>query len=186
MAEDKHAADAPEAAPKNKSPLVKFIVIGLIASLVTAGGLFGAFLVFGEHPPQADSADENAEDGSGEGDTKKKKKKKKKKSDSESAPTYMKLENLTVNLGGGRDRFLALSLEIKIAEPAAQKLLTDRMPEVKNLILMTLSAHTPEELGTVDGKTALAQKLRDDLNALIDEDEDTGVADIFFTQFIIQ
>lgn len=186
MAEDKHAADAPDAATKNKSPLVKFIVIGLIASLVTAGGLFGAFMVFGEHPPQADSADENAEDGSGEGDTKKKKKKKKKKSDSDAAPTYMKLENLTVNLGGGRDHFLALSLEMKIAEPAAQKLLTDRMPEVKNLILLTLSAHTPEELGTVEGKTALAQKLRDDLNTLIDEDEDTGVADIFFTQFIIQ
>lgn len=184
MAEDNHAAEGQDGSPK-KSGLVKFIVIGLVASLITAGGLFGAFMVFGEHPPQAENPDENAEDGGGEESTKKKKKKKK-KADSEATPTYMKLENLTVNLAGGRDHFLALSMELKIAEPEAQKLLTDRMPEVKNLVLLTLSAQTPDSLGSVEGKTALAQKLRDDLNAMIDQDEDTGVADIFFTQFIIQ
>jgi len=120
----------------------------------------------------------------------KKKKKKKKKGEGgggeHGAAAYMKLDNLTVNLSGGKDHFLAVSMELKLAEPEAQVHLTERLPEVKNLVLITLSAQTPDSLSSVDGKNALAQKLRDDLNALIDEDEETGVENVFFTQFIIQ
>ncbi|NCU95747.1 MAG: hypothetical protein EBV48_07715 [Betaproteobacteria bacterium] len=104
----------------------------------------------------------------------------------EHPPTYFKLEQMTVNLAGGKDHFLATNLELRLGEPEAEKLLSARMPEVKNLVLLTLSAQTPEALANLEGKTALAQKLRDDLNALIDQDEDTGVADVFFTSFIIQ
>ncbi|MBU3694079.1 MAG: hypothetical protein FGM40_04535 [Rhodocyclaceae bacterium] len=188
MAEENHAAEA-AAGAAGKKGLLKLILVAVGASVLTAGGMFGAFMVLGEHPPQAASPDEHADEadgGDGQNTEKKKKKKKKKHDGPELPPTYMKLDNLTVNLAGGKDHFLAANLELKIAEPDAQRLLTERLPEVKNLVLLTLSSQTPDALATVEGKTALAQKLRDDLNTLIDQDEETGVADIFFTQFIIQ
>jgi flagellar FliL protein len=188
MSEEKKAEDAPADVPK-KSGMLKLIVVAVVGVVLGAGGAAVALLVLGEHPPQAENPDEAADEAGQDGhDGEKKKKKKKKKKDGEHElpPTYMKLDNLTVNLSGGKDHFLAMSMELKIAEPEAQQQLTTRMPEVKNLVLITLSAQTPESLGSVEGKTALAQKLRDDLNALIDQDEETGVADVFFTQFIIQ
>ena len=186
MAEENHAAEAADA-PK-KSGKLKLIIIAAVGILLGLGVAAGAFLMLGEHPPQAENPDEHAGEGDGgsaDGEKKKKKKKKKKDGEPELPPAYMKLDNLTVNLAG-KDHFLAASMELKLAEPEAQRLLSERLPEVKNLILITLSANTPDALSTVEGKLALAQKLRDDLNALIDQDEDTGIVDVFFTQFIIQ
>ncbi|MFZ4499438.1 MAG: flagellar basal body-associated FliL family protein [Burkholderiales bacterium] len=182
MAEENHAAEAADA-PK-KSGKMKLVIIAVVGLVLGLGVAAGAFLLLGEHPPQAENPDEHSEDAPADGE-KKKKKKKKKSGEPELPPVYMKLENLTVNLSG-KDHFLAASMELKLAEPEAQRLLTERLPEVKNLILITMSSNTPDSLATVEGKTALAQKLRDDLNALIDQDEDTGIADVFFTQFIIQ
>jgi flagellar FliL protein len=185
MSEEKHAADGAAEAPA-KSGKLKLVVIAVVGILLGLGIAAGAFLALGEHPPEPEAtADHGADEDAVDGEKKKKKKKKKKSGEPELPPVYMKLENLTVNLAG-KDHFLAASMELKIAEPEAQMLLTQRLPEVKNLVLITLSANTPDSLTTVEGKTALAQKLRDDLNALIDQDEDTGVADVFFTQFIIQ
>ena len=185
MAEEKHAAEGAAEAPAKSGKLkpILMAVIGLVLGLAIAAG---AFFALGEHPPAPEASEgHDAEEGTADDEPKKKKKKKKKGSEPELPPTYMKLDNLTVNLSG-KDHFLAASMELKIAEPEAQRRLTERLPEVKNLVLLTLSGNTPDTLSTVEGKTALAQKLRDDLNALIDEDEDTGVADVFFTQFIIQ
>jgi len=182
MAEENHAAEAADA-PK-KSGKMKLVIIAVVGLVLGLGVAAGAFLLLGEHPPQAKNPDEHSEDAPADVE-KKKKKKKKKSGEPELPPVYMKLENLTVNLSG-KDHFLAASMELKLAEPEAQRLLTERLPEVKNLILITMSSNTPDSLATVEGKTALAQKLRDDLNALIDQDEDTGIADVFFTQFIIQ
>lgn len=184
MAEEKHAAEGAADAPAKSGKLKPLVMaaVGLVLGLVIAAG---AFFALGEHPPAPEATDGHDADGDASDGEPKKKKKKKKKGEPELPPTYMKLDNLTVNLSG-KDHFLAASMELKIAEPEAQRLLSERLPEVKNLVLITLSANTPDTLATVEGKTALAQKLRDDLNALIDEDEDTGVADVFFTQFIIQ
>ncbi len=184
MSEEKHAAQGAADAPA-KSGKLKLVIIAVVGLVLGLGIAAGAFFALGEHPPEPEHADE-ATDGGDHADGEKKKKKKKKKHDGpELPPVYMKLDNLTVNLAG-KDHFLAASMEMKIAEPEAQRLLSERLPEVKNLVLITLSAQTPDSLATVEGKTALAQKLRDDLNALIDQDEDTGIADVFFTQFIIQ
>ena len=184
MSEEKHAAEGAAEAPA-KSGKLKLVVIAVVGIVLGLGIAAGAFFALGEHPPEPEATDEHGSDHDPADGEKKKKKKKKKHDGPELPPVYMKLENLTVNLAG-KDHFLAASMELKIAEPEAQMLLTQRMPEVKNLVLITLSAQTPDALSTVEGKTALAQKLRDDLNALIDQDEDTGVADVFLTQFIIQ
>jgi len=188
MSEEKHAAEGAADAPA-KSGKLKLIIIAVVGIVLGLGIAAGAFFALGEHPPAPEPADEadagDHGDGEGDGEKKKKKKKKKKHDGPELPPVYMKLDNLTVNLAG-KDHFLACSLELKIAEPEAQAALSARLPEVKNLVLITLSAQTPDSLTTVEGKTGLAQKLRDDLNALIDQDEDTGIADVFFTQFIIQ
>ncbi len=185
MSEEKHAAEGAADAPA-KSGKGKLIIIAVVGVVLGLGIAAGAFFMLGEHPPEPEATEgHDAEGDATDGEPKKKKKKKKKHDGPELPPVYMKLDNLTVNLAG-KDHFLACSMELKIAEPEAQAALSARMPEVKNLVLITLSAQTPDSLTTVEGKTGLAQKLRDDLNALIDQDEDTGVADVFFTQFIIQ
>ncbi|WP_109041525.1 flagellar basal body-associated protein FliL [Azospira sp. I13] len=59
-------------------------------------------------------------------------------------------------------------------------------PKVQHALILILSAETPESLQTLEGKEALAQRIRKALNALLKEDEKSGVKEVLFTNFIMQ
>lgn len=168
-------APAGDAPPSKKGKLV-IILVAVLALLAGAGG--GAFFMLSSAPAEAEVDD----DGSGTATPAKKKK----RVQYDGPPVYLRLDPLTVNLADPGNTYLAANIELQLAEPPVGEVFKLRAPEIRNLVLMTVSSQTPDTLVKLEGKQELATTLRSRLNELIGEDEETGVVDVFFTQFIMQ
>jgi len=83
-------------------------------------------------------------------------------------------------------RVLQITIVLEIAHAEAAQLLATMRPKVQHRIILLLSSEAVADLQTVKGKQALQGRLLSELNGLIDETSDTGVSDVFFTNFIIQ
>lgn len=85
----------------------------------------------------------------------------------EVAPTYLALENFTVNLQPeGGDQYLQVALNLKIADPTAVESLKTRMPEVRNRILLLLSSKRASELSSTAGKEHLGVEIQGAINRI--------------------
>ncbi len=74
-----------------------------------------------------------------------------------------------------------------MADPKVQEKLKQHMPEVRDALLRLLTSKTAEELMTAEGKTALAEEVRKEVNRVIGAKKASqGVKDVLFTSFIIQ
>ena len=90
-----------------------------------------------------------------------------KKAEVEIAPTYLQLENFTVNLQPETgDQYLQVTMSLKIADPTAVEGLKTRMPEIRNRMLMLLSSKKPSELVSTAGKEHLGIEVQDAINRI--------------------
>lgn len=128
---------------RNRLPLI----IGAVVLLAAIGG--GGYWVLGH---------KNAADATAEAE---------KKPVVEIAPTYLQLENFTVNLQPETgDQYLQVSISLKIADPTAVEGLKTRMPEIRNRMLMLLSSKKPSELVSTAGKEHLGIEVQDAINRI--------------------
>lgn len=182
MSDAAPSAEAAAAAPGDEPPKKKrgkrLLIVAVVAILLAGGGA-GAFF-FLSHGDTAHP--EGGAKGAGHPDASPPKK----KVEYDGPPVYQRLEPATVNLAGGSGNFLAANVELKLAEPKVAEDLKIRAPEIRNLVLMTLSAQRPEDIANAEGKAKLAQKLREEINKIVKLDQETGVIDVFFTEFIMQ
>lgn len=84
-------------------------------------------------------------------------------------PVFVNLEPFTVNLQpeGGADQYLQTVAVLKIADTATADILKQYMPEVRHRILLLLSGKHASELATPQGREALAEQLRREVNRII-------------------
>jgi flagellar protein FliL len=86
---------------------------------------------------------------------------------------FLALESFTVNLISddtqpqAQAQYLQASLTLKLFESGHINLVKDRMPEVRNRILMVLSSKRVKELLSVDGKRKLALEIADAVKDII-------------------
>ncbi len=166
---EKAAAQGAEQAPAKKKKLL-IIVVALLVVVLAAGG--GAFLLLSGKPATEQQADEEEAEAHAEEEAK--------------PPVYEKLETFTVNLAD-QESYLQAEISLKVADPKVQEKLKQRMPEVRDALLRLLSSKTAEELMSADGKTALAEEVRKEVNRVIGAKKASqGVKDVLFTSFIIQ
>lgn len=98
-------------------------------------------------------------------------------------PMYS-LDSFVVNLAeAGGNRYLRVTMELELADEMLRNELDQRLPQVRNAMLMTLPSKTPDEINTVDGKLALRDQLIDEINSFLTTGE---VTNIYFTEFVIQ
>lgn len=132
-------SDAPAAEKKGGSK--KLIVIALVAVLAAGGGGAGAFFFLGG----------KAEAGEAKAETKKKAAK----------PLFTTLDPFTVNLQDTRgERFAQIGITLQFEDPKLEMELKDRLPAVRNEILLLISSKEIEELLTTEGKQKLAEEIR--------------------------
>jgi flagellar FliL protein len=130
------------AEPKKKSGK-KFIVIALVALLAAGGGGGGAWYFLGQ---------KKAEDGEEVAEPKKKKAAK---------PLFTTLEPFTVNLQDPRgERFAQIGITLQFEDPKVEIDLKDRLPAVRNEILLLISSKQIDELLSTEGKQKLAEEIR--------------------------
>lgn len=189
MSKEAKPADNAEAAPP-KSKKMMIIVLALVLVLVIVGG-GAAFLLMKKNTDEHADEEEAAEVA--------KPKKKDKKKDAHSAPSFMPLENFTVNLlsEGNGDQYLQIGITLELEDAHAEQDVKQTMPKIRNAITLLLSGKKGSELISKEGKENLSEELKRAMNDVIDppklnkkgekvHSEDAGVKDVLFTSFIIQ
>jgi flagellar FliL protein len=162
------------AAPKKKSK--KLLIIILAVVLLLAGGGGAAFFMLKKKGADAHHDGEKAKPA--------------KKDPSVFAP----LDPFTVNLNDpGREHYLQIGLTYEVASADVGDALKNQMPLIRSRVLLLLTSKSADELGSPQGKSALAN----DLVALARgalanspapgaQNAERGVIDVHFSSFIIQ
>lgn len=102
-------------------------------------------------------------------------------------PVYVAVEPFTVNLHDEHGRILYIGVSLKVADKDVAKLLKNRMPQVRNRILLTLTRQDADTLMTPRGKQALAAAIRKAVSRPFNRRANPlAVTDVLFTNFIVQ
>jgi flagellar FliL protein len=98
-------------------------------------------------------------------------------------PLYS-LDTFIVNLAdAGRNRYLRVTMDLELAASTDDGTLSERLPQVRDSILMILPSKQFDEIASMEGKIALRDEIMEKLNSLFAK---TVVTNIFFTEFVVQ
>jgi flagellar FliL protein len=159
------AAPPPAPPKKKKKPL---LIVGILMTVLLGGGGAAWYFLQDKQDKTAPSEHEGAE-------------KAKKLS------LFVPLETFTVNLHGEEDHFLQIGLTLQVTDETTVDEIKQQMPLIRNRLLLLLSAKTPDDLATLEGKQKLAaQILAESRLPLSGKTEDRGIQNVLFSSFVIQ
>lgn len=176
------AAEPANAVPPRKSKKLLIIFAAALVVFLAVGGTAVFFLMKGQNNKDAENGEVASENTKID----------KKKGAKEVAPVYVALDAFTVNLvPENGDQFLQLTISVEVANLYVGDRLKTYTPKLRNNIMMLLSGKKASELVTKDGKEALANEIRDQINDILEQGnkektEDGPVKEVLFTSFIIQ
>jgi flagellar FliL protein len=144
-ADAKASGDA-QKAPRSRGKLMLLLAIVL---LMVGGGGAGAYVFLSGGDESAGAADVEAR---------------------EQPSIFVPLETFTVNLLPTEDlqQYLQTNVTLKLTSQTTADTLKNRMPEVRNRILLILSAKRPNELMPVAGKQKLATEISDAVQGMVE------------------
>ena len=94
------------------------------------------------------------------------------------------LETFIVNLADEeRSRYLRITMDLELVETTDSEKLNQRLPQIRDRILMILPSKRFEEIASMEGKTALRDEIINKLNSLFPR---AVITNIFFTEFVVQ
>lgn len=94
------------------------------------------------------------------------------------------LDTFIVNLADEkRNRYLRVTMDLELVDAMDTDKLTERLPQVRDSILMILPSKRFVEIASMEGKTALRDEIIAKLNSLYSKEV---VSNIFFTEFVVQ
>lgn len=98
-------------------------------------------------------------------------------------PLYS-LSTLIVNLSDdGGKRYLRTTLELELSVPEVSEEIVNRLPQIKDTILIILSTKKFNDVNSMEGKIRLRDEIIEKVNTLLTKGQLTN---IFFTEFVIQ
>jgi flagellar FliL protein len=105
------------------------------------------------------------------------------------APLFLQLDSFTVNLLTSTTedpQFLQVGISLQLLQEKSPDQIKQRLPHVKNQILMLLTNSKASEIATLEGKEMLIGKIVSQINDLYKLGDQNPVVGAFFTSFIIQ
>jgi flagellar FliL protein len=180
MAKDKTkeaaALEGTEPATPKKSSM-KLIIIGVVVLLaVGGGGAFAWFKFLAPHKVEAKTPDAKSEK-AGEAHP-----------GEQAAATakigpILDLDPFIVNLADTEPRFLKVTIKLELDGPAVKAEVSERIPQVRDALLILLSSKETQSLKPTAGKLQLRDEILQRINALLS----TGQArNAYFTEFVVQ
>jgi flagellar FliL protein len=157
-----------EKQPAGKFPL-KWIIIGVVV-LVLAGGGYVGWTMLSPQPDQIGADGGQAPDTEAEKELE--------------VGAMFDMDPFVVNLNeAGGKRYLKSKIEIEFVGEDVRKELTNRLPQLRDVILLHLSSKTLDEIRSVDGKIELKNALIKRVNQVLKQGK---IRNLYFTQFVIQ
>ncbi len=94
------------------------------------------------------------------------------------------LDPFVVNLADAADvHYLKVTVKLELDHPATAELLNQRVPQIRDAVLILLSSKESEAVRTAQGKLQLREDLLLKVNSLLPKG---GVRGAYFTEFIVQ
>ncbi len=170
MADDAEKADEPVKAGMNK----KLLLIGLLVLLVVGGGAGFFFMSGGEPEKKAKGGDEHAE-AEAEADH---------EPDPKVVGPVLDLDPFVLNLAD-RDqlRYLKVSIKLQLDRPQEETDYTDKLPAIRDALLVLLTSKESRSLRTIDGKMLVRDEIGGRVNTIMRKGK---IQQVYFTEFIIQ
>ena len=168
MAEKENANEQEK--PSKKSPLL-LIIAGVLAVLLIGGGVTAFLLLNREKPSTAEGGPgpENPPVSSRSSDL---------------VGPMVDIEPFIVNiLDPDGTRYLKAAITIEVLDEKKSAAVKQRMPQVRDAILLLMGNKTFNELSDLQGKLQLRSELLDRLNEILGKD---SVQKIYFTDFVVQ
>jgi flagellar protein FliL len=104
--------------------------------------------------------------------------------------TFIKLETFTVNLQSEdheQHRYLQIELAVKVSETKVIDMIKEKMPEIRNHVLLLLSSKNATEISNFEGKQQLSQDIAEAIRLKVEHEMlQEDIQDVLFTSFIIQ
>ena len=182
MAKDKTkeaaALEGTEPATPKKSSM-KLIIIGVVVLLaVGGGGAFAWFKFLAPHKVEAHTLEaKSLEAKAGEA----------KPGEQGAAAAkigpILDLDPFIVNLADTEPRFLKVTIKLELDGAPAKAEVSERIPQVRDALLILLSSKETQSLKPTSGKLQLREEILQRINALLS----TGQArNAYFTEFVVQ
>ena len=94
------------------------------------------------------------------------------------------LETFIVNLADkGGNRYLRVTMDLELGNPEMESEVSQRLPQVRDSILMILPTKRFEDISTVQGKTALRDEIMETMNTYLLKGK---ITNIYFKEFVVQ
>ena len=94
------------------------------------------------------------------------------------------LETFIVNLAdNGGNRYLRVTMDLELGNPELESEVSQRLPQVRDSILMILPTKRFEDINTVQGKTALRDEIMETINTYLIQGK---ITNIYFKEFVVQ
>lgn len=161
-----------EVAPKSKKPLI-IIIVAVLAVVLIAGGVGGYFLLSkGKHSGGSEAK-------KGEAKTERSE-----KGELKAGGPIQALDPFVVNLSDtDSTRYLKVVMQLELPNEELKPELEQRMPQIRDEIIMILSSKSYDDLSTAPGKRSLKRTILETVNRFLT----TGkVSNVFFSDFVIQ
>ena len=161
-----------EKAPEGGSKKKLFIIIGAVVLLLVIGGAAAWFFFLKPQPPSPEELDPGSQVPVPDITQK-----------TEIGP-MVNIEEFVVNIiSGDTPHYVKASLTVELTSEDAQPEVEQRMPQVRDAVLLLIGNKTYEELQDLQGKRQLKAELTSKINSFLQ----TGkIKAIYFTNFVVQ
>ena len=93
------------------------------------------------------------------------------------------LETFLVNVSGSRGRKLVkINMELELTNAAVQEEVQKIKPKIRDYIIIIVSSKTFQEISTKEGKDALREEIKNQINLFLTKGQ---IQKVYFTEFIL-
>ncbi|MFT5698027.1 MAG: flagellar FliL protein [Desulforhopalus sp.] len=161
-----------EPAPETSSKKKLFIIIGIVVLVLLIGGGVAGWFFLKPEPPPAEELDPGLQVPVPDITQQ-----------SEIGP-MVNIEEFVVNIiSGDSPHYVKASLTVELSNKAVQPEVEQRMPQVRDAVLLLIGNKTYEELQDLQGKRQLKAELMSKINSFLQSGK---VRAIYFTNFVVQ
>ena len=94
------------------------------------------------------------------------------------------LDTFIVNLADqGGNRYLRVTMDLELENQEMETEISQRLPQVRDSILMILPTKSFEDISTVQGKTSLRDEMLETINGFLAQGK---ISTIYFKEFVVQ
>jgi flagellar FliL protein len=163
--ENKKTEGAQPKGKGGKPGLIKLVIIGVVALMLMGGGFFG-YKVFSkkDHAPDKDALEKEEKEKPEPGQ-------------------MIALDPFVINLADEDIKYLKIAINLELDSEKVKEEATNRIPQIRDTVLMLMTSKTSEDVKDVGGKL----KLQDEMVSRINHNLTLGkVKSVYFTEFVMQ